>query len=156
VVKNFSKLCVLASLRLQTKNMNTITVKTSINASIQKVWSYFTLPPHIMKWNHASPDWHCPASTNDVKIGGRFVATMAAKDGSFSFDFSGTYTEVLNEELLIYKTDDGREVKITFASIGDITEVVEIFEPENLNPVEMQQAGWQVILDSFKRYVDAN
>ncbi|MBP6431194.1 MAG: SRPBCC family protein [Ferruginibacter sp.] len=136
--------------------LTTLTVKTSINAPIQKVWACFTQPNHVMQWNHASDDWHSPAATNDLQVGGKFVYTMAAKDGSFSFDFSGTYTEVLNEELLIYKIDDGREVKVTFASIGDITEVVEIFEPENENPLEMQQAGWQAILDSFKGYVKEN
>jgi uncharacterized protein YndB with AHSA1/START domain len=134
----------------------TLIVKTSINASIQKVWAYFTQPTHVMQWNNASPDWHCPAATNDLQVGGKFVYTMAAKDGSFSFDFSGTYNDVLNEELLIITLDDNRKMKVTFASIGDVTEVVEEFEPETQNSIEMQQAGWQAILDNFRKYVEGN
>jgi uncharacterized protein YndB with AHSA1/START domain len=133
-----------------------LTVKVDINAPIQKVWDCFTNPTHITKWNQANDDWHCPAATNDLQVGGKFVYTMAAKDGSFSFDFSGIYNDVINEELLMYTIEDGRKVKVTFASIGDVTEVVEEFEPENENPLEMQQAGWQAILDNFKGYVEGN
>jgi uncharacterized protein YndB with AHSA1/START domain len=129
-------------------------VKTSINAPIQKVWAYFTQPNHVMHWNHASDDWHCPAATNDLQVGGKFVYTMAAKDGSFSFDFWGVYDDVLTEELLLIKLGDNRKMKVTFASIGDVTEVVEEFEPENENPLGMQQGGWQAILDNFKRYLE--
>ncbi len=136
--------------------MNTLTVKVDINAPIQKVWQYFTQPNHIMQWNHASDDWHCPAATNDLQVGGKFVYTMAAKNGSVSFDFSGTYNDLLTEELLLIILDDNRKMKVTFSSIGDETEVIEEFEPETQNPIEMQQAGWQAILDNFKRYVEGN
>lgn len=132
----------------------TLTVKTAINAPIQKVWACFTQPNHVMQWNHASDDWHCPAATNDLQVGGKFVYAMAAKDGSVSFDFWGVYDDVLTEELLLITLGDNRKMKVTFASIGDVTEVVEEFEPETQNPIEMQQAGWQAILDNFGRYVE--
>jgi uncharacterized protein YndB with AHSA1/START domain len=115
-----------------------LTVSASVNAPIEKVWQYFTTPAHIMQWNQASPDWHCPASIVDLRIGGKFTATMAAKDGSFSFDFSGTYIDVIENELLIVTMDDGRYWKTTFASNGEITEVVETFEAETQNAIEMQ------------------
>jgi uncharacterized protein YndB with AHSA1/START domain len=131
-----------------------ITVTASVNAPIEKVWACWTQPAHIMQWNQASPDWHCPASSVDLKIGGKFSATMAAKDGSFSFDFWGTYDDVIENELIMITIGDGRKWKTTFASNGDITEVVESFEAEDQNPVEMQRDGWQAILNSFKNYTE--
>ena len=132
----------------QTKTV--ITISATINAPIEKVWKCWTSPEDIMQWNQASPDWHCPASAVDLKIGGKFSATMAAKDGSFAFDFWGTYDDILENELLMVTMGDGRKWKTTFASNGDVTEVVESFEAENQNPIEMQQGGGQAILNSFK------
>ncbi len=132
----------------------TLTVATTVNAPIEKVWKCWTTPEDIMQWNQASPDWHCPASAVDLKIGGKFSATMAAKDGSFSFDFWGTYDDILEQELIMVTMGDGRKWKTTFASNGDVTEVVESFEAESQNPLEMQQAGWQAILNSFKNYTE--
>lgn len=133
-----------------------ITITASVNAPVEKVWQYWTTPAHIMRWNQASPDWHCPASAVDLKIGGKFSATMAAKDGSFSFDFWGTYEDILENELIMVTLGDGRKWKTAFASNGDITEVVESFEAETQNPVEMQQVGWQSILDNFKSYTETH
>ena len=131
-----------------------ITISATVNAPIEKVWECWTTPQHIMQWNQASPDWHCPASSVDLKMGGKFSATMAAKDGSFSFDFWGTYNDILENELIIATLGDGRNWKTSFASNGDVTEVVESFEAEDQNPVEMQQAGWQAILDNFKQHAE--
>lgn len=136
----------------QTKTV--ITISATINAPIEKVWKCWTSPEDIMQWNQASPDWHCPASAVDLKIGGKFSATMAAKDGSFAFDFWGTYDDILENELLMVTMGDGRKWKTTFASNGDVTEVVESFEAENQNPIEMQQGGWQAILNSFKVHTE--
>jgi uncharacterized protein YndB with AHSA1/START domain len=133
-----------------------LTVKVDINASIQKVWDYFTTPQHIMQWNNANTDWHCPGATNTVKKEGQFCYTMAAKDGTMQFDFTGIFDEVLTEELLLITLGDNRKMKVSFASIGDVTEVVESFEPETQNSIELQQQGWQAILTSFKKYVEAN
>lgn len=135
-------------------NKTMLTVAATVNAPIEKVWKCWTTPEHIMQWNQASPDWHCPASAVDLTIGGKFSATMAAKDGSFSFDFWGTYDDILENELLMITMGDGRKWKTTFASNGDVTEVVESFEAESQNPEEMQQAGWQAILNSFKSHAE--
>jgi uncharacterized protein YndB with AHSA1/START domain len=136
----------------QTKTV--ITISATINAPIEKVWKCWTTPEDIMQWNQASPDWHCPASAVDLKISGKFSATMAAKDGSFAFDFWGTYDDIIENELIMVTMGDGRKWKTTFASNGDVTEVVESFEAENQNPIEMQQGGWQAILNSFKAHTE--
>lgn len=133
----------------------TITVETAINASVKKVWKLWNSPEHITKWCAASPDWHAPAADNDIRKDGRFKTTMAAKDGSFSFDFSGTYTDVKENELIEYTLDDERKVSIVFSQTDQGTAITEIFEPEDTNPIEMQQGGWQAILDHFKTYAES-
>jgi uncharacterized protein YndB with AHSA1/START domain len=131
-----------------------ITVEAAVNAPIQKVWACWTQAQHITQWNNASDDWYCPSAENDLRKGGKFTYTMSAKDGSFSFDFEGIYDEVLENELIMVTLGDGRKWKVTFASIGDVTEVTESFEPENENPVDLQKTGWQAILDNFKIYAE--
>lgn len=133
-----------------------ITVQTIVNAPVSKVWKYWSEPEHIMQWNAASDDWHTPYSENDLRTGGSFKSTMAAKDDSFSFDFGGIYTNVEEHALIEYNMGDGRKVKVTFEPEGNGTKVVETFDPENQNSREMQQAGWQAIMDNFKKHVEAN
>lgn len=140
---------------MQTKK-TAITVEASVNAPIEKVWKYWTSPEHIMQWNHASDDWHCPNAENDLYKGGKFSYTMAAKDGSFSFDFWGSYDDVLENELLISTLGDGRKLNITFASTGNVTTIVENFEAEDENSIELQQTGWQAILNNFKKHTENN
>ncbi len=131
-----------------------ITVKAMVNAPVETVWQCFTEPEHIKQWNNASEDWHTPAAENDLRAGGTFLYRMEAKDGSFGFDFSGIYDEVKLYENIAYSLGDERKVKITFASEEGKTQVTETFEAENTNPAKMQEAGWQSILDNFKRYVE--
>jgi len=131
-----------------------ITISATINAPAEKVWKAWTTPADIMQWNHASDDWHSPKAENDLRPGGNFSYTMAAKDGSFSFDFGGVYDEVKANELITYTLGDGRKVKIVFTTNGDTTEVAEDFEAEGENPVEMQRGGWQAILNNFKKHVE--
>lgn len=133
-----------------------ITVQATIKASAEKVWKYWSEPQHITKWCQASDDWHAPKAENDLRKDGRFVTTMAAKDGSMSFDFGGIYTNVEKLKTIEYRMDDGRKVKIDFTGNEKETKVVESFEPESQNPVEMQEAGWQAILNNFKKYTESN
>ncbi len=133
-----------------------ITVETIVNAPAEKVWQYWSQPQHITQWCQASDDWHAPDAENDLWVGGKFKTTMAAKDGSFSFDFAGLYTNVNENKRIDYTIDDGRRVEIEFTSDGSITKIVETFEAEAMNAVELQQSGWQAILDNFKKYVEAN
>jgi len=134
----------------------TITIKTIIEATIEQVWIYWTTPEHIKKWNNASDDWHTPKVDNDLKKGGRFVYRMEAKDGSFGFDFGGTYTKIVPEKHLAYRLDDERKAIIDFEEKDDKVTITETFDTEDQNPIDMQKQGWQAILDNFKKYVEAH
>jgi uncharacterized protein YndB with AHSA1/START domain len=131
-----------------------ITVRSEVNASVETVWNIWIDPQHIKKWNNASPDWHTPKAENDLREGGRFLSRMEARDGSMGFDFGGVYNKVEKNQSIEYTIGDGRKVQITFIPEGNITTVIETFEAEETNPVEMQQAGWQSILNNFKKYVE--
>jgi uncharacterized protein YndB with AHSA1/START domain len=134
--------------------MDRITVEITVNVPASKVWESWTDPKHITKWNSGHPDWHTPSATNDVRVGGLFSSRMEAKDGSMGFDFAGTYTEVVPEKRLAYTFGD-RTATVDFVSEGNKTKITETFDPETENPVEMQKAGWQTILDNFKKYTEA-
>ena len=141
---------------METQNTEIITVAATVNAPVEKVWEYWTTPEHITQWNNASDDWHTPRAENDLRAGGIFSSRMEAKDGSFGFDFGGVYDAVKNNEYIEYTLGDGRKVKINFTGDGSSTKVIESFEAESTNPVEMQKGGWQAILDNFKKYTEAN
>jgi uncharacterized protein YndB with AHSA1/START domain len=141
---------------MQTENKPKITVKTTIEAPVEKVWKYWTTPEHIKKWNYASDDWHTPNTENDLRPGGKFVSRMEAKDGSFGFDFGGIYDEVKENKYIAYTLGDDRKVEIIFSANGNETDIEETFEAENQNPIEMQRAGWQAILGNFKKYTETN
>ncbi|MDD2313245.1 MAG: SRPBCC family protein [Proteiniphilum sp.] len=131
-----------------------ITVQSTIQADTQKVWDFYTQPEHIIGWNFASDDWHCPRATNDLRVGGKFSARMEAKDGSYGFDFNTLYDEVEVHEKIAYTMEDGRKAAITFSGENGATLVTVTFDAENQNDLEMQRSGWQAILDNFKKYVE--
>lgn len=132
-----------------------ITVEATINAPIEKVWNCWTQPEHITKWNAASEDWHSPSATNDLRPGGAFSFRMEAKDGSMGFDFAGIYNTVTQHQTIDYTLGDDRMVNVSFSTTGNSTTVREIFDAENMHSHEMQKAGWQAILDNFKKYVES-
>jgi uncharacterized protein YndB with AHSA1/START domain len=136
--------------------MQTVTVEVLINAPIEKAWECFTSPEHITQWNFASPEWHCPTAEHDLKVGGKLKYHMAAKDGSMAFDYTATFTTIIENELLEYTLDDNRKVSISFTTENGQTKVVEQFETEDENSIEMQKAGWQAILNNFKAHVEAH
>ncbi len=131
-----------------------ITVEALVNSPMEKVWNYWTSPEHIVKWSNASDDWHTPRAENDLKVDGSFMNRIEAKDGSMGFDFTGRYTAVKEHEYLEYVIADGRIVSVSFIPEGSAVKVLETFEAEDMNPVEMQQGGWQAILDNFKKYTE--
>ena len=139
---------------MQTTEKVVITISSTISAPVEKVWKYWTKPEHITLWCSASDDWHAPRAENDLRPGGKFTTRMEAKDGSFGFDFGGVYDMVKPNELIEYTLEDGRVVTIHFSSLGDETRVVEMFDAENENPVDMQKGGWQSILNNFKKYAE--
>lgn len=135
--------------------MEPITIQTRVNASLSTVWDCWTKPEHITQWNQASDDWHTTKAENDLRVGGQFSSRMEAKDGSFGFDFGGTYDEVIEHELIAYHLGDERKVRVEFKKISDNEiEIVETFDPETENPIDMQRQGWQAILDNFKKYTE--
>jgi uncharacterized protein YndB with AHSA1/START domain len=132
-----------------------ITVKTAILAPVKKVWQCWTTPADIVKWNHASDEWHCPQAENDFRQHGKFVYRMEAKDGSFGFDYWGIYDNIDIHKLIEITLGDNRKLSISFAVDGDYTIVTESFEAENINAAELQRNGWQAILDNFKKHVES-
>ena len=133
-----------------------VTIETTVDASLEKVWNNWTDPAHIVNWNAASPDWHTPRASNDLKVGGELFCRMEARDGSFGFDLKGTYTAVEPLKKLDYGFEDDRKVGVAFSDMNGKTLVVQHFEAETQNPVEFQKAGWQAILDNFKNYIENN
>jgi uncharacterized protein YndB with AHSA1/START domain len=131
-----------------------ITVKAEIKAPIQKVWNYWNDPNHIIQWNAASDDWHTPKATVDLVVGGKFCSRMESKDGSMGFDFEGIYTEIVPFEKIAYKMPDDRQVQIVFEWLNGQTRVSEMFDAESENSLELQQQGWQAILNHFKKHVE--
>ena len=136
--------------------MSVITIDTTINANIDQVWEYWTVAEHVIQWNTALETWHTPHAENDLNIGGKFNYRMEAKDGSMGFDFWGIYNNIIQNELIETTLGDGRKVSTRFSSDKTITRVIESFETESQNPEEMQRAGWQAILDNFKKYVESH
>lgn len=132
-----------------------ITVETIVQSDLAAVWRAWNTPEDIMKWNAASDDWHTTISRVDLRPGGRFYARMEAKNGTVGFDFEGVYSNVIDKQLIEYAMSDGRTVSVSFEEVADGVRVTEVFDADNEYSPEMQQEGWQSILESFKRYVEA-
>ena len=132
-----------------------IKIEAIINSNIEKVWECWTKSEHITKWCFASDDWHAPNSSSDLKVGGKISTRMEAKDGSFGFDFWGIYDEITLHEKLTITMGDDRKWNTYFFVVNGGVKVVEEFEAENENPIEMQQGGWQMILNNFKKHVES-
>lgn len=131
-----------------------ITVFTVIAAPIEAVWRTYNSPEDIKVWNTASPEWHTTAAAVDLRVGGKFSSRMEAKDGSSGFDFAGEYSNIVPQKLLEY-TFGGRVGKVEFSDGPSGVTVRVTFDGESSNPEEQQRAGWQAILDSFRRHVEA-
>lgn len=152
--KAFEKLKDLAE--SQTREPRKISVRTVVKAPVEKVWLYWTEPKHITQWNAASNDWHSPAAENDLRENGKFSYRMEAKDGSRGFDFEGIYNKVEPHRHISYTIGDGRKADVYFQEDGTTTVLEEIFDADMSHSAEMQQTGWQAILDNFKAHVERN
>ncbi len=146
----------LQKVKEMAENKLMLTIEATVNAPIEKVWEYWTLPRHIIQWNNASPDWHTPNAENELNVGGKFSFRMEAKDGSMGFDFWGIYDDIKINELIAYTMGDGRKATNTFIAFNNQTTIITVFEAETENPLDMQQLGWQAILDNFKKYTEDN
>jgi uncharacterized protein YndB with AHSA1/START domain len=132
-----------------------ITIEELIHAPISQVWDTYNKPEHVVNWNFASDDWHCPKAENTFEIGQKFKYTMAAKDGSSTFDFEGTYTQIKNHEEVCYTLDDERNVEISFTEMADNTHIQITFEAEKINSLELQEQGWKLVLNNYKKYAES-
>ncbi len=132
-----------------------ITIQTTINVPVDIVWKLWSEPEHIVRWNAASDDWHTTKAENDLREGGKFSSRMEAKDGSMGFDFRGVYDRIVLHRHIDSTLGDNRKVKTTFSAIDNQTDIIESFEAEGTNPVDLQRNGWQAILNNFKKYAEA-
>ena len=132
-----------------------ITVKAEIATTSDSAWELYTSPLHIVNWNFASPEWHCPSAENDLRVGGVNIARMEAKDGSMGFDFKATYSHIEIGNGFTYIAEEAREVNVAFFQIDKGTKITIVFDAEEINPPELQQQGWQSILDNFKKYAES-
>jgi uncharacterized protein YndB with AHSA1/START domain len=135
-------------------NFHKITIQATVLVDRKKAWTNYTEPKHITQWNFASEDWCCPAASNDLVVGGKFSWRMEAKDGSFGFDFAGEFTEIVLLEKLKYVFMDQREAEISLSDLPEGTLVKIVFDAENENSLELQQSGWQSILNNFKSHTE--
>ena len=132
-----------------------ISIETHVKAPLQRVWQAWNDPRAIEQWNAASPDWHTPRSSVDLRVGGRFCARMEARDGSMGFDFEGSYTRVEPEKLIEFTLGDQRTVRVEFVEQDGGVTVRERFDAEDVHSAEQQRQGWQAILNNFARYVES-
>lgn len=133
-----------------------ITIQVTVNASLKRVWSAWTTPEDIVKWNFASEDWCCPEASIQLEPGGRFSYRMEAKDKSFGFDFSGEFSQVDYLKKIEMRLGDQRTVSVSFSETSEGTLVQESFQAESQNSVELQRQGWQAILNNFKAHVESS
>lgn len=140
-----------------------LTVSVVVNNSLEKVWESFWKSEHIVHWCFASDDWHCPKSVSpEPAVGVIFSNTFAAKDGSFSFDFTAQYTEVVSMKKLVYTMgemkeyflDAGRVVEVILEETPEGIKITETFDAENIHSTEQQIAGWKAILENFRKYTE--
>jgi uncharacterized protein YndB with AHSA1/START domain len=134
---------------------NKVTIAATVHADARKAWDSYTKPGHITQWNFADPSWYCPSASNDMRVGGKYSARMEARDGSFGFDFEAVYDEIVDGKSFAYTMPDGRQVSVVFEGKGKDTVVTVQFDPEDENPIDFQRAGWQAILDNYKKYTEA-
>lgn len=137
-------------------NFTKIKISATVNASIEKAWNYYNQPEHIVNWNFANNDWHCPFANNNLTVNGKLLTRMEAKDKSFGFDFEATYNEIINLNKIVYTIPDNRMVAILFNQNNNTTSIHIEFDAEKINSIELQKNGWQAILDNFKNYVENN
>ena len=131
-----------------------IAVEATVKAPIASVWKAYTSPDDIVQWNAASDDWHTTKATVDLRPGGTFCSRMEAKDGSFGFDFAGTYTRVVPNNLIEYSFG-GRTATVQFDEGPDGVSVRVSFDSEETHSIEQQRDGWQAILNRFKQHAEA-
>ncbi|HAA01167.1 MAG TPA: SRPBCC family protein [Flavobacteriales bacterium] len=131
-----------------------VTVEAKIEQPVEKIWEFYNEPQHITQWNFASPDWHCPSAQSDLRVGGKYISRMEARDGSMGFDFEAIFDEVDLHKKITYTMVDGRKADIFFQPSGNTSNITIVFDAESENSPELQKSGWQAILNNFKTYCE--
>ena len=129
-------------------------VSAEISASLATVWDNWTQAAHVVNWNFAHPSWCCPKADVDFRVGGASTYRMEAKDGSFGFDLKATFLEIEPLAFIATELEDGRKVEVKFIKGENFVVLQQRFEPEQENPLDLQQGGWQAILNQFKTYCE--
>jgi uncharacterized protein YndB with AHSA1/START domain len=129
-------------------------VRATIAAPLDQVWDKWTQAAHVVNWNFAHESWCCPKAKVDFSVGGSSSYRMEAKDGSAGFDLIATFTAIEDRKQILSVLADGRKVAVDFSVEDEQTMLVQRFEPEQENPLELQQGGWQAILNQFKSYCE--
>ena len=132
-----------------------ITIETTVRAPLDRVWAVWNDPHAIEQWNAATPEWHTPRASVDLREGGKFCSRMQARDGSAGFDFEGIYTRIEPQRLIEYVMSDGRTVRVEFIDGANGVTVRETFDAEDTHTAKQQRQGWQAILDNFARHVES-
>jgi uncharacterized protein YndB with AHSA1/START domain len=140
---------------MNTAGKHIIDVTITVNAPIEKVWKLWITPEDIKQWNNLSDEWHVTKAENDLRKGGQFLFVMGLKDGGFSFDFTGTYDEIIPHGLIAYTLNDKRVAAITFTGSNPV-HITEDFEPNSTDDIEMQRGFCTAVLHSFKKYAESN
>ncbi|MEY3727919.1 MAG: SRPBCC domain-containing protein [Flavobacteriia bacterium] len=135
-------------------NQEFLEVRAVIEAPLDQVWDKWTQAVHVVNWNFAHESWCCPKAEVDFRVGGGSNYRMEAKDGSFGFDLKATFLEIEPGTFIASELEDGRKVEVSFQNEVNQTILVQRFEPEQENPLDMQQGGWQAILNQFKSYCE--
>ncbi len=135
-------------------NITAITISTTIDTTLEAAWKFYNEPEHIVQWNFASEDWICPSASVDLQPGGEYKVRMESKDGNMGFDLEAIYSDVSAPEQVSYVMTDGRKVNTHFSESEAGVIVTTIFDPEKTHDHETQRAGWQAILDNFKKYAE--
>jgi uncharacterized protein YndB with AHSA1/START domain len=131
-----------------------ISVSTTVDVPRSETWHYYTEAEHVINWNFASEDWHCPAARNDLREGGTFAITMASKDGNMEVELEGTYEEIKPEQHIAYTLENGNKVTVDFKDQDDGTRVDIRFEPDPDEDHDSQRDQWEGILGNFRQYAE--
>src|SRR5438046_1561380 len=130
-----------------------ITGEHMLTAPVEDARRAWTTPDDIKQCNTASEDWHTTRASVDLRAGGSFSSRMEAKDSSMGFDFAGTYTKVVANELIECSLGE-RALRVEFSAGASGVTVRETFDAESTHSVEQQREGWQAILNNFTRHVE--
>ena len=129
-------------------------VSTTVRATPEQSWERLFGANHLLHWYFAHESWHCPSAEFTPEAGGTFSIRMEARDGSFGFDFAGRVLEAEFPVRLVAELGDGRAMEFQLTPVEEGCRVDEWFEPESENSHELQQGGWQAILNQFQTYSD--